>query len=223
MSFALAVTSFTLRAKASSFDRFRDTMSRFNEAYFELSKNTIDRFRKSIASIIVKALRTQIKVKKGGYESVGYAFGNLYKSIKSSGRLKQSIEKANSSRFLFDFKIDMEEYGLVLDTGLKSGTFPPPDKMAEWAKKKKLLNSWYVNKGSSIPKDYDEVGWILAVSMFKRGRKVLLPNWYDFKKNSDLQKEFMKLFKAKKSYFNGLIKKDVEKSFSRAGLKKYKK
>jgi len=224
MSFALAVTSFTLRAKKASFDRFRDTMTNFNKAYFELSKNTIARFHRSISSMIVKALRTQIKVKKGGYDSVGYAFGTLYKSITASGKLKQTIEEANSSRFLFDFKIDMKEYGEVLHTGFPpEKVFPPPTVMAKWAKKKKLLNSWHVEKGGSIPKDYDEVGWILSVSMYNKGRKVLLPNWYDFKKNSGLQKEFMKLFKAKRSYFDGLIKKDIEKSFKNAGLKKYKK
>jgi hypothetical protein len=201
--------SYNLYVKPSNWKNFEEEVfDKYTDAS-RLNDKTISSIVKGISKAIVDSLRSQLDVDKHGYFGVGYATGNLYRSIKANGYLDSVQADDDSVESSFEFEIDMAEYADTLSEGTRP-MYIPISKLIKWVQLKGIRKGWEFRRGAKA--SYENVAFSIQRAIAKRGRDALLPDWNDFSRNNDLQKEFDTRMKTRKTYYQKLIRDNFKEN-----------
>jgi len=219
MFYGFSKIGLALKLKEKSAERFKQKMGDFQTTYFGLSQETQDKIVRELTIDIVHSLKGQLGHNVGDRIRVGYAFGDLYRSIVANGYLKNVTKLRDTVSYLFEIDVEMYKYGFMLHTGIEEGHFPPPKRLAVWAEKKNLRSKWKDDTRKKPP-TYKEIGFVLARHQFKKGKKPPLPGWFSIDENKDLEKLLAERFEYSKDRIYKYIVDDYKESFKKAGFKK---
>lgn len=165
------------------------------------SQQAIDSYYTFVARSYEKALKRQLE----GVDGKGFAFGHLHRSIKArisrSDTSMQGLSWGSGNTLIIPIsaQFDMNVYGYAVgDEDGRRPSFAPITEIIQWIYQKKMAGTLR----ASVNKRKDVVDFAFKISQKWQdfGHEATLPNWWNIRKSSFLQRDFFQIYDGSMKY-----------------------
>ena len=198
-------------------------------------KVLLDQYKDYLTDEYAIALKKQLKISgrtqtngvRQRWSNLGYATGNLRKSIKVN--TKTIIEHSpKSGRYFIDFEmtpwyLDKEfgedTYGNYIANGRSAGAIPDAV-LVKWMENKIRLGSLKIYKkrkgtgDTNRKRDMLRIAKAISWAASKAPKPAVLKGWSSWDENPQLRRDFWEATKEKGSWYRGKIRKSIVKNLS---------